>query len=107
MVPDSERPGAGGRRSAPSPNTDGGTSPGFDEAALHDVVRRAVKDALLDVVGTLLLVGVGFVLVVAGLQAALGTTSRLGVVAGVGVAAVGVYVAAAALELVPPVRGRR
>ena len=46
MIPDSHRP----------TDTDGGEPPttGFDEAALYTIVRDAVKDALLDVIGTVL-----------------------------------------------------
>ncbi|WEL27382.1 putative membrane protein (plasmid) [Haloferax volcanii] len=49
--------------------TDGGdlSDPGFDKAALYTVVRDAVKDALLDVIGTVLLLGIAFVLVIAGI----------------------------------------
>lgn len=59
MVPNSQRP----------TETDGSDSfdPGFDEAALYTVVRDAVKDALLDVIGTVLLLGIAFVLVIAGI----------------------------------------
>lgn len=86
------------------PAPDGGTSPGFDEAALYTVVHAAVKDALLDVIGTLLLVGIAFVLVVTGARALLSATSTPRLVAGLGFVAVGLYLAAATLELVPPLR---
>ena len=83
---------------------DGGASPGFDEAALYRVVRAAVKDALLDVLGTLLLVGVAFVLVLAGGQAVVSSGSSGGALLGLAVAGFGLYLAAATLEVVPPVR---
>jgi hypothetical protein len=71
---------------------------------LYTVVRDAVKDALLDVIGTVLLVGIAFVLVIAGAQAVVSALSFGTVAVGVGVAAVGVYLAAATLEIIPPIR---
>ncbi|WP_255152901.1 hypothetical protein [Halorarius halobius] len=96
MVPDSQRP----------TETDGGDSfdPGFDEAALYRVVRDAVKDALLDVIGTVLLLGIAFVLVIAGIQAVFSSISLGTVAIGIGVLAFGVYLAAATLEIIPPIR---
>jgi hypothetical protein len=110
MVPASNDATVGPEGDA-GPETDGGspaggdrTDPGFDEAALYTVVREAVKDALLDVIGTLLLVGVAFVLVVAGGQAVLASGSTATAAIGVAVAGFGLYLAAATLEIVPPVR---
>jgi hypothetical protein len=96
MVPDSQRP----------QDTDGGEpfDSGFDEAALYTVVRNAVKDALLDVIGTVLLLGIAFVLVIAGIQALFSSISLGTVAVGLGVAAFGVYLAAATLEIIPPIR---
>lgn len=96
MVPDSQRP----------KDTNGGEPPttGFDEAALYTVVRDAVKDALLDVIGTLLLLGIAFVLVIVGIQAVFSSISLGTVAVGIGVAAFGVYLAAATLEIIPPIR---
>ncbi|MFC7029138.1 hypothetical protein ACFQH8_20220 [Halomicroarcula sp. GCM10025710] len=70
----------------------------------YRVVRDAVTDALYDVIGTLLLLGIAFVLVVAGIQAVFSSMSLVTVAAGIGVAAVGVYLAAATLEIIPPIR---
>jgi hypothetical protein len=94
MVPDSPQPR----------ETDGGdpSGPGFDEAALYTVVRDAVKDALLDVIGTVLLLGIAFVLVVAGAQAVFSSLSLEAAALGIGVTAAGVYLAATTLEVVPP-----
>lgn len=96
MVPNSQRP----------TDTDGGESfaPGFDEATLYRVVRDAVKDALLDVIGTVLLLGIAFVLVIAGIQAVFSSISLGAVAIGIGVVAAGVYLAAATLEIIPPIR---
>ncbi|MFB6122056.1 MAG: hypothetical protein ABEJ78_01175 [Haloferacaceae archaeon] len=101
MVPDANDPPTE-HTEDDATTVDGGD--GFDEARLHAVVRDAVEDALLGVVGTLLLVAVAFVLVVAGVQAALWGMSPLGTAAGVAVTAFGLYLAAATLELVPPMR---
>jgi hypothetical protein len=96
MVPNSQRP----------KDTDGGEpfDPGFDEAALYTVIRDAVKDALLDVIGTVLLLGIAFILVIAGIQAVFSSISLKTVAIGIGVIAVGVYLAAATLEIIPPIR---
>lgn len=96
MVPESQRP--------TDTERDGSVDPGFDEVAFYRVMRKAVKDALLDVIGTVLLLGIAFVLVIAGIQAVF-TSLSLGTVAiGIGVTAVGTYLAAAALEIIPPIR---
>lgn len=78
----------------------------IDEGALYVVVRKAVEDAVFGVIGTLLLVGLGFVLVWIGGAMAFGARGGgpVPIVAGVAIALVGLYVAAASLEVVPPVR---
>lgn len=104
MIPDSQGPEDTASGHGTRLNTDGGGAPGFDEAALYTVVRDAVKDALLDVIGMVLLIGIAFVLVIMGIQAVLSSIS-LGVAAiGIGVIAVGFYIAAATLEIIPPIR---
>lgn len=105
MVPDSGRqdPDDGDPRSSER-GGDAAAHSDLDEAQLYAVVRDAVEDALLSVIGTLLLLGIAFVLVLAGGQVLFRTPSPVGVAVGVGVAAVGVYLAAATLELIPPIR---
>ena len=79
----------------------------IDEAALYYVIRRAVEDAILGVIGTLLLVGLGLVLVWIGGAMALSADPETGVlplVFGGAIALVGLYVAAATLRIVPPIR---
>ena len=78
----------------------------IDEGALYVVVRRAVEDAVLGVVGTLLLVGVALVLVWVGGAMAVNAGGRqpVATVAGLGIALVGLYIAAASLEVIPPIR---
>ncbi|MFB6353283.1 MAG: hypothetical protein ABEJ92_04285 [Halobacteriales archaeon] len=94
-----DEPGAG-----TTAGTDGRLDPGFDEVALYGVVRKAVEDAILGAVGTILLVGVAFVLVVVGATAAFRTPSPAGVASGVGVSLLGLYLASSTLGLVPPMR---
>jgi hypothetical protein len=86
------------------PEADGGEPVEFDEAALYTVVREAVKDALLDVIGTLLLVGIAFVLVAAGGQAVVSSGSVVETGLGLLVALFGIYLAATSLEVIAPVR---
>lgn len=83
---------------------DGGVAPGIDEAALFRLVRDAVRDALLDVIGTLLLLGLASVLVLVGVQLYLSSISGLGAALGGVLAVVGLYLAAATLEIIPPLR---
>ncbi|QLG28476.1 hypothetical protein HUG10_13360 [Halorarum halophilum] len=83
--------------------TDGGTDPGFDEAALYVVVREAVEDAILGAIGTLMLVGVSFVLIGMGFTTAFETGDPAGAAVGALMGLLGLYVAASTLELVPPV----
>lgn len=88
--------------------TDGGTTPvaELSETEFYTLIRTAFKDALLDVIGTVLLVGIGLLLFWAGVagavRAATGDSPGLALL-GIGLATVGVYVAAAALEYVPSV----
>lgn len=93
--------------SAPDDGRDEPIEVTLDEGALYVVVRNAVEDALLGVIGTLLLVGVALVLVWVGGAIALGSSGRTGVlplVLGGAVALVGLYLAAATLRVIPPVR---
>lgn len=90
--------------SATQPGRDDRPDPGFDEVALYGVVRKAVEDAILGAVGTLLLVGVAFVLVLVGASAAIRSPGLLGVMFGGGALVVGLYLGATTLELIPPAR---
>lgn len=78
----------------------------IDEGALYVVVRKAVEDAVLGVIGTLLLVGVALVLVWVGgaIVVSAGLGQPLAALLGLGIALVGLYFAAATLELIPPLR---
>lgn len=105
MVPGIDRPDSDDSDQTPSPPRDlGGASSALNEEMLYRVVRKAVKDALLDVIGTVLLVGVAFVLAVAGSQAMIWSTSILETVISSILLLVGLYIAAATLELIPPIR---
>ena len=105
MIPDSNRTQNDDSNDVPPElESDGGSASGFDEAALFTVIRAAVKDALLDVIETLLLVGIAFVLVVAGGQALISSSSPIGAAIGGLLVLVGVYLAAATLEIISPIR---
>lgn len=77
----------------------------IDEAALYVAVRRAVEDAVLGVIGTLLLVGVALVLVWVGGAMAInaGGSQPVAAVAGLAIVLVGVYLAASSLDVIPPI----
>ncbi|QGA81751.1 hypothetical protein [Halomicrobium sp. LC1Hm] len=83
---------------------DGGVDPGFDPDTLYRVVRAAIKDALLDVIGTLLLLGVALVVVTIGGQLLLGAMSEVAVAVGAFLVLFGLYLGAATLGLIPPLR---
>jgi len=85
------------------PRADDVSELGFDPDALYRVVRAATKDALLDVVGTILLLAVAIVLVAIGAGGLL-SGSAPSVAVGAVLVVVGCYIAAATLELVPPIR---
>jgi hypothetical protein len=86
------------------PVGDGGVDPGFDEAAMYVVVRDAVEDAILGVLGTLMLLGIAFVAVWAGGAAIVQSQTPVSITFGVLAIAFGFYLAASALEIVPPAR---
>lgn len=97
MVPDGEPPAEDGRM-----DSDG---VGLTPDQLYYVVRRAVEDAILGVIGTLLLVGVAFVLVWFGSTVATSAyeTSPLTALGGLFVVAVGFYLAGSTLGVIPSV----
>lgn len=78
----------------------------IDEELLYAIIREAVEDALLGVIGTLLLVGIGFVLIWVGVVALAspGDAGPLGRFVGVALISFGLYLAAATLRVIPPVR---
>ncbi len=81
-----------------------GHEAGFDQHAMYEVVRAAVKDAMLDVIGTVLLVGIAMVLLWAGGGIILaGGGSPGSVLVGLPVVAVAVYVAGSAVDLIPSI----
>lgn len=86
------------RETPPGPTRD------LDEAAVYRAVRRGVEDALLDVVGTLLLVGLALVAVHLGATVAFGANTTVGRVVGIGFVGGGVVLAAWALDVLPAER---
>lgn len=104
MVDDSS-PSDSERASAESlPETDGGMANLIDQGELYSIIHAAVKDALLDVIGTLLLVAIAFILVLAGGQVVLSSSTPLAPVIGISMVVIGLYLAGATLEIIPPVR---
>lgn len=90
--------------SPPNETADRGqnSDPGFDEEALYLVVRKAVTDALLDVIGTVACLGFALLFVYAGAQIVLSQgVSGAALGAGVPLVLLGFYGAAVALEIVP------
>jgi hypothetical protein len=98
MIPDS------GETSNPVNADPDPPDPGFDEVAMYRVVRKAMGDAILGAVGTILLVGVAFVLVGVGASVAVQGSGGTSLAIGVAVILFGLYLAGATLELIPPVR---
>jgi hypothetical protein len=104
MVPDPESGGNDDADDAQPTLEAGSVAPGIDETALFTLVRDAVKDALLDVIGMLLLLGLASVLVLVGAQLFFSSISQLGGAVGGALVAVGLYLAVTTLEIVPPIR---
>lgn len=69
---------------------------------LYRIVRAAVEDAIRDVLGTVVLLGLSLVLLAAGASGLLTAGSATGVAVGAGLALAGLGLAAVALDLVPP-----
>ena len=91
------------------PSGAAGRDPGFDEEALYRTVRRAVSDAIIDAVGTIVLVGIGTGIGLVGASFLLRAATERGLpvpalAAGVWLVAVGFYLVASTLGIVQPVR---
>lgn len=86
----------------PTPTLDGGA--GIDEDELYAIVHDAVEDAVLGVVGTLLLLGVASVLVLSGITALSGATNPVATAMGALVLLAGLALAVTTLRDVLPVR---
>lgn len=83
---------------------DGGTVTTMDEGVLYTVVRKAVEDAILGVIGMLLLVGIAFVLVSMGGGLLLESAGVGSATFGAILLVSGLYLAAATLGIIPPIR---
>lgn len=77
----------------------------LDPGELYVVVRKAMEDAILSVIGTLLMVGLALVLVWFGMLVAVSAydTSPIMALAGGIVVLVGLYQAASVLGIIPTV----
>lgn len=96
MAPDADSPAA----TAPTADVTG-----IDRGELYVIIRQAVRDALLGVIGTLLLVGLGLVLLWFGIMLAVSAvnSSLIGALGGVVVALIGFYIAASELDVIPSI----
>lgn len=84
--------------------TDGGLPPGLERDELYDLVRLAVKDAMFDVLGTLVLLGVALVILAAAVRSLLVASTALEAAFVLGLALLGLWMAGGAFDLVPPFR---
>ncbi|GAA0242424.1 hypothetical protein ACFFQF_19910 [Haladaptatus pallidirubidus] len=78
-------------------------SDGLNGQELYVVIRKAVEDAILEIIGTLLLLGVALALVWAGIAIAFSGTT-FGLVAGIVAIGCGVYFGAATLRIILPIQ---
>lgn len=81
--------------------TDGGCELSADHETLYPVIRRAVRDALNEVVGTLILAIVAISLIWAGAATVLASPSMVGLVFGAGLSVLGLVIAGVAVGRVP------
>lgn len=81
----------------------------IDEGTLYVIIRQAVEDAIMGVIGTLLLVGVALVLVWFGVMvtASAFNSNRTAAFGGIFVILIGFYMALSALEMIPPLSDLR
>jgi hypothetical protein len=87
-----------------STETDGGTLDEVEREELYAVVRAAVKDALLDVAGTVALLGLALLFVATGARGLLEAAGTTGAVVSLALVGLGFAIAAVALDLVPSIR---
>lgn len=87
-----------------STETDGGTLDEVEREELYAVVRAAVKDAMLDVVGTVALLGFALLFVATGVRGLLEAAGTTGAVVSLALVALGFVIAAVALDLAPSIR---
>ncbi|SEH13175.1 hypothetical protein SAMN04487967_1196 [Natronorubrum sediminis] len=77
----------------------------IDQDELYTAVRTGIEDALLDVLGTVLLLALALLLVGVGVQAIVETPSSVNVAFGGVMVGLGLAITAAAFDLLPPFRG--
>lgn len=104
MVPHSARSESNSSSSELPSTTDGGMVRDLDQAGLYKIIQAAVKDAILDVIGTILLVVIAFVLVLSGSQVILSSTVPFASLVGLSLVLVGLYLAGTTLEVIPAAR---
>ena len=89
---------------SPPENATDAERPGIAEEELYRIIRLAVEDAILGVLGTLLLLGIATVIILVGVQMMAVGLSAAWVVVGALVTLFGLYVAAVTLGVIPSVR---
>jgi hypothetical protein len=76
----------------------------LSEEELYAIVRVATEDAVLGALGTLMLVGIGIVLIATGASALLTSVTPTSVLVSVVFIGFGGYLAASSLRIIPPAR---
>ncbi|ARS89822.1 hypothetical protein [Natrarchaeobaculum aegyptiacum] len=85
----------------PDLETDGGEPTEMSPEELYTVVNAAVTDALLDVLATVVLLGLGLLFVAGGLQGIFESSDAISYVASGALLGFGLVLIAVALDLVP------
>ncbi|NLV13600.1 hypothetical protein [Haloarcula argentinensis] len=84
-------------------STDGSVA-ALSEEELYAIVRIAAEDAVLGALGTLMLVGIGIVLIATGASALLANVTPATVLVSVVLIGFGVYLTTSSLGVIPPAR---
>lgn len=87
-----------------SGHSGGHVNVGMDADEFYTVLRKAIEDAMLNVLGTLVLVGIGFVFVWVGAQMFFAGPDPTGAIAGAVIILIGFYLAAVSLGVIRPVQ---
>ncbi|EMA33593.1 hypothetical protein [Haloarcula japonica] len=85
------------------PATDGSAA-ALSEEELYAIVRVAAEDAVLGALGTLMLVGIGIVLIATGASTLLADVTPVSLLVSVVFIGFGVYLTASSLGVIPPAR---
>jgi len=89
---------------AADPRATDGRVAQLSEEELYAIVRVAAEDAVLGALGTLMLVGIGLVLIATGASALLTAVTPVTVLVSVVVIGFGTYLVASSFGVIPPAR---